>query len=139
MAKGAVATKGLKELIRAFNKFDKDLTQDLVWELEEAADPVRKTTEEYILQGGGGFPSMRGVAKDPYWAGMRIGVSRSTSSVWVAPAWRSNKGTLQGQILAMQYRWRMEGAVEDKADEVEKKIGKFLDTLADDWGSGLAA
>ena len=135
MAQGAVHTEGLKELMRAFNKFDKDLVGDLVSELQEAAGPVRSLAEQYILAGGGGFPAMSGV--DSYWAGMRIGVSKSTSTVWVAPQWRSNKGTLQGKILAMQERFRMEGAVEDKAGEIEDRMGDFLDRLADDWGSHL--
>ena len=135
MAQGAVHTTGLKELIRAFNKFDKDLVDDLAMELQEASGPVATLTEQYILSGGGGFPAMSGV--DSYYAGMRIGVSKSTSTVWVAPAWRSNKGTLQGRILAVQERFRMEGAVEDKSDEIEDRMGDFLDRLASDWGSHL--
>lgn len=136
-ASAAVQVEGLRELVRAFDKFDKDLTQDLVSELQEAAGPVAKVAEQYILGGGGGFPGMRGV--DRYWAGMRVGVSKSQGTVWVAPSWSSNKGTLQGKILALQERFRMEGAVEDKSDEIEKRMGDWIDRMADDWGGHLAA
>lgn len=135
--KGAVAVKGLRELIRSFDVMDHALTTDLVDEIVEAADPVRKLTEQYITGGGGGFPGMRGVVGQwDYVKEMRIGVSRRQAEVYIAPAWRRDGSRPQ---LAMQLRWRMEGALEDKADEIEKRLGDFLDVLADHWGSYLAA
>ena len=118
--------------MRAFGKFEEDLQGDLVMELQEAAEPVRKLTETYVLSGGGGFPAMSGV--DSYWAGMRVGVSKPSSTVWIAPAWRSNKGTLQGKILAVQQRFRMEGAVQDKSNEIEDRLGDMLDRMSHEWG-----
>jgi hypothetical protein len=133
VATGAVAVRGLKELQRAFNKMEDDVAGDLVMELQEAADPVRKLTEQYILG------EMRGVAQSrdaAYWSAMRIGVAKRQSTVYVAPQWRSNKGTRQGRILAVQERIRMERAVETKSGEIEKRLGDWLDRMADDWGRG---
>lgn len=134
---GEVEVSGLKELLRACRKMSKDLEQDLVWELEEAAQPVRRLTEQYILGGGGGFGEMVGV--DSYWASMRLGVSRALGTVWMAPFWRRNAGTPQGQVLKVHFLFRMEGAVEDKGSEIEKRMGDWIDRMADDWGSHLAA
>jgi len=137
MAKGAVAVTGLKELVRAFDKFDRDLTNDLGNELTAAADPVRSTAESYVTAGGGGFSAMRGVVgESAYVSDMRVGFSRP-STAYVAPLWRSNKGTPQGAVLAAALRRRMERAVEEKSGEIEQRLGDFLDTLADDWGSHL--
>ena len=137
MAQGAVAIQGLKELQRAFSKMEDDVAGDLAMELQEAAEPVRKLTEQYIVAGGGGFPGMRGVAQGRdrnYWAGMRVGVSKRDATAFIAPAWRSNKGTPQGATLALQYRFRMEGAVEDRSDEIEHQLEKMIDRIADHHG-----
>lgn len=135
---GAVKLEGLKELVRAFNKYDRDLVDDLGNELAEAAGPVRSTTESYITAGGGGFSAMRGVVgRGAYVADMRVGFSKGRATAYVAPLWRSNKGTPQGRVLSAAIRRRMEQAVEDHGSDVEARVGHFLDTLADDWGSHL--
>jgi hypothetical protein len=64
---------------------------------------------------------------------MKVGASRSLGKAWVAPAWSSNKGTLQGQILAVQLRFRMEGALEDESDAVQELVDKWLGRLGDEW------
>lgn len=129
----------MRELTAAFRKFSKDLSEDMVFELQEAADPVRKATEQYITQGGGGFPGMRNMPLTPYYVGMRIGVSNAKGVVYIAPDWRARgSGTPRGS-LGTQLSGRMQAAVEDKAEEVTRRMGHFLDTLADEWGSQLAA
>jgi hypothetical protein len=133
-----VKLDGLKQLVGAFNKFDRDLVGDLGNELAEAAAPVRTTTEEYITGGGGGVSSMRGVVgRSEYLSHMRVDFSKRLSTAYVAPQWRSNKGTPQGRVLSGAIRRRMEQAVDDRSSEVEARVGRFLDTLADDWGSHL--
>ncbi len=133
MATGAVRVHGLKELVRAFDKINRDLVHDLGDELEQAGEPVRKAVEEQVSPAGG----MRGVVgRSDYVQHMRIGFSRP-STAYVAPSWRSNKGTAQGAVLAAAIRRRMDRAVEEKASEVEQRLGHFIDTLADDWGRGL--
>lgn len=135
MAATTLKVKGLRETIRAFERMDHELTTDLVEELKEAADPVRKLTEQYIVGGGGGFPGMRGVVGQ--WDYVKeIGVARRMGEVWIAPAWRRDGSR---PWLAMQLRWRMEGALEDKSNEIEKRLGDWLDVLADHWGAHLAA
>lgn len=127
---GAIRVLGLKELVRAFDKMNRDLVNDLGDELEAAAAPVRTVTEEKVGQ-------MRGVVgRSDYVKDMRIGFSRP-STAYVAPLWRSNKGTPQGRVLAGAIRRRMDQAVEEKSSEVEQRLGHFIDTLADDWGKGL--
>jgi hypothetical protein len=133
-AVGQVRIKGLKELGRAFQRMDKALVKELVEELKQAAEPVKERTSQYIVSGGGGFPAMRGIAARPgHWEDMRVGASRSLGSAWVAPAWRSSKGTLQGQILAVQFRFRMEGALEDESDAVQELVDKWLGELGREW------
>ena len=137
MAAGAIETRGLRELTRAFSKFDKDLVQDMVFELEEAADPARKLSEQIILGGGAGMAGMENMPRTPFYADMRIGVSKGQGLVYVAPAWHRGTGAGTSRPrLAVSFRKRMERAVEDRSKEIEEKMGKWLDTLADDWGRG---
>ena len=133
-AVGQVRIKGLKQLGRAFQRMDKALARELSKELAKAAEPVAERATQYTVSGGGGFPAMRGVAARPgHWENMRVGSSRTLGRAWVAPAWRSNKGTLQGQILAVQLRFRMEGALEDESDSVEDFVDRWLGELGRDW------
>jgi hypothetical protein len=129
---GAVRVKGQRELVRAFSKFSKDLAQDLVWELEEAADPVRKLSTQKILG------EMRNMPPTPFYADMRIGVAKSSGSVYVAPAWRRGTGAGSPRpALAGSFRKRMQAALDEKSHEVERGVEKFIDRLADDWGTGI--
>lgn len=131
-AAGAVRVRGLRELMRDFNKMSRGIANDIAMELEEAAQPVAMLSQQYILRGGGGFPQMIGVAQSrdsDYWSAMRVGVEKGRGLVYVAPFFRSNKGTPQGQVLAVHYRFRMEGALEDKQDEVYERLEGVIDTL----------
>jgi len=131
---GQVRIKGLKQLGRAFQRMDKALAKELADELKQAGEPVAERTSQYIVSGGGGFPALRGVAARPgHWENMRVGASRSLGKAWVAPAWNSNKGTFQGQILAVQIRFRMEGALEDESDAVQELVDKWLGELGREW------
>ena len=134
MAQGAVVRiHGLKEMVRAFDKINRDLVHDLGDEMEQAGIPVQKAVEEMVSPAGG----MSGVVGEAaYVQDMRIGFTRP-STAYVAPLWRSNKGTKQGRVLASAIRRRMDRAVEEKASEVEQRLGHFIDTLADEWGKGL--
>lgn len=126
---GAVRVRGLKELQRAFRKMDKDVAQDLVWELQEAADPVRKLSTELILG------ELVNMPRTPEYADMRIGVSGARGAVYVAPAWRRTGGSPRPSLGASMGK-RMEAAVETKAGDVEKRLGDWLDRMADEWGRG---
>ena len=129
---GAIAVEGQRELIRAFNRFNKDLVQDLVFELEEAADPARKLSTEIILG------ELENMPRTPAYADMRIGVSKGTGTVYVAPAWRRGTGAGTARPrLALSFHKRMVRAVEQSRGEIEHKLGDWLDTLADEWGKGI--
>ena len=135
MATGSVRVRGLKQLTRDFKKMSADIGRDLTWELQEAADPVRKLTEQYILQGGGGFPGMRNMPPTSYYSEMRIGVDVGRGVVYVAPAWSSGTGAGSPRPnVAMEFGWRMEGALEDKEDEVFSGVESMLDRMADEFG-----
>ena len=128
---GAIRTEGLPQLIRAFNKMDRDLVGDLIWELQESADPVRSLTEEKILG------ELENMPPTPFFAQMRIGVSKGQGLVYVAPEWRRGSGAgTPRPSLAHSIRKRMDQALEDKSNDIEKRLGDFLDRLADDWGRG---
>lgn len=134
MATGQVHIKGLKELGRAFVKMDKALAKEFSGQLAEAGKPVAKRATQYTVSGGGGFPAMRGVAaRSSPWADMKVGASRGLGKAWVAPAWNSRKGTIQGQILAMQLMFRMEGALEDESEAVQRLVDKWLEQLGEEW------
>lgn len=134
MATGQVHVKGLRELGRAFKEMDADVAKELSKELAKAGEPVAKKASQYIVSGGGGFRSISGVAARPgHWEAMRVGSSRTLGRAWIAPAWSSRKGTLQGAILAVHMRFRMEGALEDEADAVQEVVDEWLGRLEDDW------
>ena len=128
---GAVVhVSGLRELQRAFQRMDRDVAQDLVWELQEAADPVRKATEQMLLA------DLVNLPPTPYYAGMRIGVSRAQGSVYIAPAWHARRVGPPRPTFGSSIAVRMEAAVERHADEVEQRLDKWLDRMADEWGRG---
>jgi hypothetical protein len=123
-----IRVKGLRELDRAFNRMSKDLRTDFVWELEEAADPARIRTTERILG------EMRNMPPTPFYAGMRIGVSKAQTTVYIVPSWKRG-GTGRGRpSLAGSIRKRMEQAVAETAPLIEKRVGDMLDRMADEWG-----
>lgn len=136
-----VEVEGLRELVRAFQRMSKDLADDLVMELQEAADPARKLTEQYITGGGGGFPAMTNVPLTRAYEAsrVRVGVSKGQGLVYLAPDWRSKRIRQSNPMFGLNIRWRMEAAVEDSADKIEKNLGDWLDTLADSWGYQYAA
>jgi hypothetical protein len=135
MAGAVVETSGLQGLIRAFQKMSRDVAQDFVWELQEAADPVRKRSTEIILSP----PStgMRNMPRTPFYADMRIGVAKAQGIVYVAPDWHRGSGAgTRRPNLADEFIVRMERALEENSDEVEHGVEKMLDRMADEWGAG---
>lgn len=129
MATDAVRVKGLKELTRAFNGMSKDIAQDLVWELEEAADPVRKTAEPLALT------TIRNMPRSPRWATMKISVSKAKGAVAMFPASRRQRGSSGRPNLADLLMDRaMDPALEANETEVVKKVDDLLERLGDEHG-----
>lgn len=133
-ASSGVQVIGLDSLIAALRLIPEEIAEEIVWELEEAADPVRKASTEYILSGGGGFPAMHNMPPTPVYAAMRIGVSRQEKMVWVAPAWKSSGAGSPRWNIAFEFRGRMEAALEDNTEEVYEKVDKMIDRIATHHG-----
>ena len=102
-----------------------------MWELQEAADPVRKLSEQLILG------ELVNMPRTPAYADMRIGVAKRASTVYVAPEWRrgTGAGTSRADPGCLDAQAHGAGA-RGEGKQVEHDLGKFLDTLADDWGRG---
>lgn len=120
----SVRVHGLKPLIKAFKDMPDDVAEEFVWELEEAADPVRKEATSLMH-------SMVNV-RPPYDA-FRVGVSRTQQTVWIAPLWRRGGGSPRPE-MAPHIRKRLERAVEEKRGDVIDKVEQMLDRIADHHG-----
>jgi hypothetical protein len=127
MATGSLSSvhvRGLKPLIKAFKDMPEDVAEEFVWELEEAADPVRKRSEDLMHE----MVNVR-----PPYDHFRVGVSKAQSTVWVAPSWRRGGGSPRPE-MAPHIRKRMERAVDERRDAVINKIEDMLDRIADHHG-----
>lgn len=120
-----VKVDGLRELERAFARADKHVQQDMRDALAEAAAPVRNAAQALAAN------QLR--PGDP-WAGMRVGVSRSVA--WVAPVERGTRTRSPrsrprfGTFLMDR---AMLPALEQNVHQVEQRVGKLLDEVADVW------
>jgi hypothetical protein len=124
-----ISVKGLNELDRAFQKMEGDVRSDFVFELEEAADPARKLATQKIIG------EMQNMPRTPFYAGMRIGVTKAATTVYIAPSWRRSPGKGRGRPnLAASEKKRMEAAVDSTAGQIENRIGDMLDRMANEWG-----
>lgn len=125
---GAVRVRGLRELTRAFNGMSKDIAQDLVWELEEAADPVRKQAEHLAIT------RIRNMPASPHWATMRIGVSKAQGLVYMVPFARKRGGSGGRPNLADLLMGRsMEPALEANESEIAERVDHLLARLGDEY------
>jgi len=124
---GAVRVRGLKELTRAFNGMSKDIAQDLVWELQEAADPVRKMAEPLALTRISNMPS------SPQWATMKIGVSKAKGSVYMFPASRRRGGSGRPNLADLLMGRSMEPALEANENEVVDRVDHLLARLGGEY------
>ncbi len=125
---GEVNVEGLAGLMRAFAEIDKDLAQDLAFELEEAGEPARKHAETIIAR------EVSGVRQRPFYSKMRTGVNRKEGASYIMPKWRGTKDRARNRPnLAKLQQPRLERAVDEKYHEIEKGVERFLDKLADDF------
>lgn len=122
MPLGTVHVRGLKELTRDFKKISKELDRELVGELKEASEPVRKGAESLSLT------RIRNMPRSPDWATMRIGVSRAKGLVYVVPAHRRGRGSSRPNLSGLLLT-QMESAVEQNEDEVVRRIDGMIDRL----------
>jgi hypothetical protein len=126
MAIGTVRVRGLKELSRDFRRISKDLSDELVDGLKEAADGVRSDAEDLALG------KIRNMPLSPHWAGMRIGVSRAQGLVFMVPAARSRrrKGSGRSNLKNLLLERAMDPALAKNADGVVKNVDNLLGKIA---------
>ena len=130
-----VQVRGLKELIRAFRIMPAEIVEEFVWELEEAANPVRLAAQQKaapVLTW-----TLGTTAQDVYTA-MRVGVSKPLVTVWVVPDLRGGHAHLSPRAKAtfierVQER-ALEPALEENTSEVIRKIDDMLDRIATSHG-----
>lgn len=124
----AIRVVGLRELSRDFKRMSKDLSDELVGELKEAAQVVADDAEQLALTRIGNMP------RSPRWAGMRIGVSRAQGLVYVVPAARSRRKFKRPNLGQLLLAEAMDPAVEKNQQKVVERLEEMLDRLANSNG-----
>lgn len=127
---GEIRVDGLAEVLRAFSRVSKDLAQDLVHELEEAVDPVRKKAEAELVAPP--TKGLRNLPKTPYYSRMKIAVSRRDASVYIVPWWRASRARKRPQFADV-VQPRIQETVEQSRYEIETGIERFLDKLSGEF------
>jgi len=130
MATGAIRVHGLKELTRAFKAMPDQVVEEFVWELEEAANPVKMEAQSLAVS------EIRNMPPTPFYADMRIGVAKSQGLVYMVPAWRSSKGAgrRRPNLADLLMDRAMDPAAEHNENKVIDKIEDMLDRIADSHG-----
>ena len=125
--------RGLTELVRSFKHMPDELTEEFVWELEEAANPVKLAAQAKAPT------TMSGMAKpsesNRAWSAMRVGIAkRNPAHVWVAPQLRRGVRK-QSQKQKDRFAERMQtGALDAALRENETKIVERIEDLLDRIG-----
>lgn len=123
-ASDAIRVEGLRELNRAFARADRVLNAELKDGLRDAADPVRADAEALAVSG---IPRI-GLP----WSRMRVGVTQKL--VYVAPKERGRKrGRRRPNLAGLLTERAMVPALEQNTAEVERRVGRVLDTVGREW------
>lgn len=128
MATGTVRVRGLKELARAFKGISKDLSKELVQELRQAADPVKKEAEQLALT------RIRNMPRTPEWAGMRIAVAKSRGTVTMYPQRRRRGGSARPNLATLLMDEAMDPGLEHNQQKVINRIDGLLGRLGGEHG-----
>ncbi len=124
MASGTIRVRGLRELDRALNAYDKDLKKEVRKELKVVAEPVRSLSEQMAV----GNISNVGAT----WSRMKLGVK--ARAVYVAPRARpTGQGTARPN-LARMLKAQMEASLEQKTPDVVKGFEDMIDRLTSKHG-----
>ena len=125
---GAVRVTGLGDLVRAFNKMPDVVKEDMVWELEEAANPVKLAAQAKAPA------SMSNMVKTREWSAMRVGITRKNpANVYVVPQLRGGKRKMSQRqkdtFVANMQGKALDPALVENEGKVEERIEDFLDRL----------
>lgn len=128
MANGRAQTvriRGLRELNRAFRVADRSLR--LRWRAEQRAigEPIAQLAQSLAVE------KIRRMPLSADWAAMRVGVT--TKVVYVAPRSRNRGGRKRPNLATLLMERAMLPALERRADDTERAVGRLLDRMADDW------
>lgn len=130
-----VNVRGLNELVRTFKVMPDEVAEEFVWELEEAAGPVRLAAQAKALV------SMRNMIHSREWAAMRVGIARRVPAhVWVAPQLRGGgrirkASARQKEVFTTHMQTRaLDPALDENADKVIDRIDDLLDRVATHHG-----
>lgn len=125
MNSGALAEtriSGLRELLRALNKINREVANEVKEELKTAAEPVRALAESYA------FGGIRNIGNE--WGEMRLGVSLAQGSVYIVPARRNSGGSPRPNLGTLLLDEAMLPALAKKQDSVVEAVGDAFDRLA---------
>jgi len=127
-----VRVLGLTELVRAFKIMPVQVVEEFTDELEEAAEPVRLAAQTKAVT------SMRNMARTREWSAMRVGVSRRSATVWVAPQLRGGKRKntqRQRDVFSERMQSRaLDSALAENEGRVLEKVEDMLDRIATNNG-----
>ena len=121
---------GLGELVRTFKKMPVEVKEEMVWELEEAANPVKLAAQAKAPT------SMRNMVKTKEWAAMRVGITRrNPATVYVVPQLRGGKVQADVQRQKDNFAANMQGRAldpalaENEGEGRNERVEDFLDSL----------
>jgi predicted type IV restriction endonuclease len=127
----AVQVEGLQELIRAFKVMPDDVVEEFTWELLEAAEPVRTAAQSKATT------ALSNMVYTRQWSGMRTGVSRRDTTVWVVPSLRGRRRIAPASAAAfakgIQER-ALDPALEENTEKIINRIDDMLDRIAEHHG-----
>jgi hypothetical protein len=125
-----LVVEGYTGLMRALAQADRDVRLGVRRELRGVARPVQQDAQQLALS------TIAGMPRSPRWAGMRIGIIRT--SVYVAPRQRGVKsGPRKRPNLAnLLMNQAMQPALDRNTARVEAGFEQMLDTIADKFNRG---
>ncbi len=121
---GTVRVKGLRELDRALNAYNKDVKKDMRKELRVVAEPVRALAEQMAVGNIGNIGSV--------WSRMKLGVTSRV--VYVAPRARNKGGSPRSNLGALLMEQAMQPALDSRTDEVINGLESWLGRVGDRHG-----
>jgi len=115
----AVYVRGMRELVRTFDRLPREYRAEVRSELAESAEGVAERAEELALAG------IRNIGEP--WSRMRVGVT--ARSVYVAPRQRSRRTRRRPNFARLLLERAMEPALRERAHEVRRRLEEALDRL----------
>lgn len=130
-----VALRGQRELLASLKHADRETRLGVRRELREIAAPVAATAEQLALT------TIRGMARSPKWARMRVGVTQKL--VYVAPRQKGVRGRGRGgrrrpNLADLMMDRAMQPALHRHEAELEQSLDHMLDVIADGFNRGGA-